>query len=265
MSNPSRDYYLSSRSNPSRQPNQSQTLPPLRSVLGDELALPAPNRIGSPSYHMRDASRAPPARSGSGTSPQVQSRSVPSGLFRPQLANHRDSRAPSGNFPPYAGQSESASRGGYGQHSAGGRDSHGHPSRGYDPVPSGYYPPEPSSRTGGDHGNKRYGCTWPGCDKRFERKHALDTHMNIHTEAKPFACPVARCGKVFNVRSNMRRHLLTHREYQTDGVIGADDDDDNDGYPHPGYGYSGHSSSRVSSGEHRQSSSSAYYSSSRRP
>ena len=53
--------------------------------------------------------------------------------------------------------------------------------------------------------------------------------MNIHTDQKrtstnltkrshthpykAYACPVEHCGKVFNVRSNMRRHLLTHKDY----------------------------------------------------
>lgn len=46
-----------------------------------------------------------------------------------------------------------------------------------------------------------------------------------------FVCPVSDCGKAFNVRSNMRRHLLTHKEYQH----GADMDED--GSPKSGYAY----------------------------
>lgn len=71
--------------------------------------------------------------------------------------------------------------------------------------------------------------------------------MNIHTDAKrmlsniyrrrnnpsnfpsAFVCPISECGKAFNVRSNMRRHLLTHKEYQP----GSDEE----GSPMSGYAY----------------------------
>ncbi|GJJ12960.1 hypothetical protein Clacol_007207 [Clathrus columnatus] len=86
---------------------------------------------------------------------------------------------------------------------------------------------------------KKYACNWPGCDKRFERQNALDTHMNIHTDSKPFVCPISNCGKAFNVRSNMRRHLLTHKEYQS----GIDIDDE--GSPKSGYAYPYNSSPRA--------------------
>ncbi|KAK6981685.1 hypothetical protein R3P38DRAFT_2368818, partial [Favolaschia claudopus] len=50
----------------------------------------------------------------------------------------------------------------------------------------------------------------PTCSKRFNRPSGLKIHINIHTGAKPFHCPDTRCGRAFNVNSNMRRHSRTH-------------------------------------------------------
>ncbi|KNZ77109.1 Zinc finger protein C25B8.19c, partial [Termitomyces sp. J132] len=35
-------------------------------------------------------------------------------------------------------------------------------------------------------------------------------HLNSHTGARPFVCPVESCGRSFSVLSNMRRHARTH-------------------------------------------------------
>ncbi|KAK7048857.1 hypothetical protein R3P38DRAFT_2871762 [Favolaschia claudopus] len=34
--------------------------------------------------------------------------------------------------------------------------------------------------------------------------------MNTHTNVQPYGCPFPNCGRVFNVRSNAKRHLKTH-------------------------------------------------------
>ncbi|KII87849.1 hypothetical protein PLICRDRAFT_112314 [Plicaturopsis crispa FD-325 SS-3] len=48
------------------------------------------------------------------------------------------------------------------------------------------------------------------CQKWFPRPSGLATHMNSHSGAKPFPCPVTKCNKTFAVRSNCKRHLRTH-------------------------------------------------------
>ncbi|KAJ7057430.1 hypothetical protein C8F01DRAFT_932589, partial [Mycena amicta] len=50
----------------------------------------------------------------------------------------------------------------------------------------------------------------PTCKKRFNRPSSLRTHLNTHTGALPFVCPLPGCGQAFNVNSNMRRHFRTH-------------------------------------------------------
>ncbi|KAL6299225.1 hypothetical protein BKA93DRAFT_695603, partial [Sparassis latifolia] len=48
------------------------------------------------------------------------------------------------------------------------------------------------------------------CFKMFPRPSGLATHMNSHSGAKPFKCPIPTCNKSFAVRSNAKRHLRTH-------------------------------------------------------
>ncbi|KAI0266512.1 hypothetical protein BC834DRAFT_132402 [Gloeopeniophorella convolvens] len=48
------------------------------------------------------------------------------------------------------------------------------------------------------------------CQKWFPRPSGLATHMNTHSGAKPYTCPVPGCCRRFGVRSNAKRHLRTH-------------------------------------------------------
>ncbi|SMY19429.1 unnamed protein product [Zymoseptoria tritici ST99CH_1A5] len=54
-------------------------------------------------------------------------------------------------------------------------------------------------------GAKDFVCTWPGCDRSFAVKHALDGHMNsVHLKAKKHTCP--HCGQAFDDSSNLSKH-----------------------------------------------------------
>ncbi|KAI1782976.1 hypothetical protein LXA43DRAFT_1048693 [Ganoderma leucocontextum] len=53
------------------------------------------------------------------------------------------------------------------------------------------------------------------CFKLFPRPSGLATHMNSHSGAKPFKCPIPTCTKSFAVRSNAKRHLRTHGIFPT--------------------------------------------------
>ncbi|KAK0434211.1 hypothetical protein EV421DRAFT_2039763 [Armillaria borealis] len=86
-------------------------------------------------------------------------------------------------------------------------------SRPYQPLASGVplghsrRPPPTASEDAEDDG-KRFICTI--CNKRFGRPSGLKIHINTHTGATPFRCPVLGCRRKFNVNSNMLRHYRNH-------------------------------------------------------
>ncbi|KAK0438488.1 hypothetical protein EV421DRAFT_1668113, partial [Armillaria borealis] len=55
---------------------------------------------------------------------------------------------------------------------------------------------------------KRHICAI--CHKQFRRPCSLNIHMNSHTGATPYRCPLPGCGREFNVKSNMMRHYRIH-------------------------------------------------------
>ncbi|KAK7022269.1 hypothetical protein R3P38DRAFT_1114320 [Favolaschia claudopus] len=50
------------------------------------------------------------------------------------------------------------------------------------------------------------------CGKEFPRPSALETHMNSHTNTRPYPCEYPNCPKTFSVHSNARRHSRMHLE-----------------------------------------------------
>lgn len=44
------------------------------------------------------------------------------------------------------------------------------------------------------------------CDKLFSSLGKFFAHLRIHTNEKPFVCPVLKCGMGFNQKGNMKLH-----------------------------------------------------------
>ncbi|EDO16022.1 hypothetical protein Kpol_495p20 [Vanderwaltozyma polyspora DSM 70294] len=52
------------------------------------------------------------------------------------------------------------------------------------------------------------------CGKRVTRAYSLHAHMLIHTKVRPYKCDWENCGKTFNVKSNLNRHVKIHLKKQ---------------------------------------------------
>ncbi|KAG6845306.1 hypothetical protein H0H87_011156 [Tephrocybe sp. NHM501043] len=68
----------------------------------------------------------------------------------------------------------------------------------------------------------KYECSY--CGKAFNRPSSLKIHLNSHTGAKPFVCPVESCGRSFSVLSNMRRHARVHTQTSLHTDPSSDED-----------------------------------------
>ncbi|KAG9416289.1 hypothetical protein AC1031_000684 [Aphanomyces cochlioides] len=60
------------------------------------------------------------------------------------------------------------------------------------------------------HQEKRFLCSFDGCDKRFYERAKLKRHMLVHTGEKSFMCTFEGCGKQFAYKANLKTHLRTH-------------------------------------------------------
>ncbi|CAL9737645.1 hypothetical protein MOSE0_M05072 [Monosporozyma servazzii] len=58
----------------------------------------------------------------------------------------------------------------------------------------------------------------PICGKKCSRPSILKTHYFIHTGEAPYKCTWPACGKTFNVKSNMVRHLRAHESMESQSV-----------------------------------------------
>ncbi|KAI4599669.1 Strongly-conserved Zn-finger binding protein (TFIIIA) [Pestalotiopsis sp. 9143b] len=50
-------------------------------------------------------------------------------------------------------------------------------------------------------------CTWPGCDKAFNRPARLTAHLRSHKNERPFKCPHAGCDKSYLEEKHLKQHL----------------------------------------------------------
>ncbi|KAJ8509013.1 hypothetical protein ONZ45_g8782 [Pleurotus djamor] len=87
------------------------------------------------------------------------------------------------------------------------------------------------------------------CHKLFPRPSGLQTHMNTHTDSKPYPCSVPGCTKRFAVRSNAKRHLRTHGIIPpaSSGSLTVNDYSTDPNVVASAYAYSGNSSSNSQS------------------
>lgn len=54
---------------------------------------------------------------------------------------------------------------------------------------------------------KKLSCTWPGCDKMFNRQARLDAHLRSHTGEKPFVCHYEGCDKAYTDKKYLNGHI----------------------------------------------------------
>ncbi|KAK8212313.1 hypothetical protein IWZ00DRAFT_280277 [Phyllosticta capitalensis] len=66
------------------------------------------------------------------------------------------------------------------------------------------------------HGSGGFKCNYPGCTAPlFQTQYLLNSHANVHSQARPHYCPVPGCsrgegGKGFKRKNEMIRHGLVH-------------------------------------------------------
>jgi len=72
-----------------------------------------------------------------------------------------------------------------------------------------------------EEGRFPFGCSFPGCLKRFPQSNSLKRHLRTHTGERPFVCKHLGCGKSFADRSNWKRHEDIHADLSFECPIPA--------------------------------------------
>ena len=59
-------------------------------------------------------------------------------------------------------------------------------------------------------GNKPFRCPFKNCNKFFNEKGNLKTHIRIHTGEKPFSCSFENCHQTFKAHGHLGDHVKRH-------------------------------------------------------
>ncbi|CDW79652.1 zinc finger protein zxdc [Stylonychia lemnae] len=55
-------------------------------------------------------------------------------------------------------------------------------------------------------------CQYENCDMMMKKWGNLFDHLRSHSHERPFRCPVNYCGKAFTQKSNLEKHMETHKK-----------------------------------------------------
>ncbi|EFW15268.1 conserved hypothetical protein [Coccidioides posadasii str. Silveira] len=89
----------------------------------------------------------------------------------------------------------------------------GSPATGY---PTPIEPRKDETKTSTPQNSGGFKCEHPGCNSEpFQTQYLLNSHANVHSENRPYHCPVEDCprgkgGTGFKRKNEMKRHALVH-------------------------------------------------------
>jgi hypothetical protein len=56
----------------------------------------------------------------------------------------------------------------------------------------------------------QFKCRYPGCNRQFRRRKALERHLTCHSDERPHVCWVPECHRSFKRSDNLKAHYMTH-------------------------------------------------------